>query len=94
METFRLRKRYLFAATAWVSLSLAQVAFGANPYLPLWEFIPDGEPYVFDDPDKPGEQRVYIYGSHDNRRNSYCGRDQVVWSASVKDLNNARPKAA
>ena len=18
-----------------------------NPYLPLWEFIPDGEPYVF-----------------------------------------------
>ena len=22
-----------------------------NPYLPLWEHIPDGEPYVFEDPD-------------------------------------------
>ena len=29
-----------------------------NPYLPSWEYIPDGEPYVFGD-------RVYIYGSHD-----------------------------
>ena len=36
-----------------------------NPYLPLWEFIPDGEPYVFEDPDNPGKYRVYIYGSHD-----------------------------
>jgi hypothetical protein len=33
-----------------------------NPYLPLWEHIPDGEPYVFEDPDQPGRQRVYIYG--------------------------------
>ena len=24
-----------------------------NPFLPLWEHIPDGEPYVFEDPDKP-----------------------------------------
>ena len=24
-----------------------------NPYLPLWEHIPDGEPYVFEDPDQP-----------------------------------------
>ena len=29
-----------------------------NPYLPSWEYIPDGEPYVFDG-------RVYVYGSHD-----------------------------
>ena len=29
-----------------------------NPYLPLYEYVPDGEPYVFDG-------RVYIYGSHD-----------------------------
>lgn len=29
-----------------------------NPYLPSWEYIPDGEPYVF-------ENRVYVYGSHD-----------------------------
>ena len=58
-----------------------------NPYLPLWEHIPDGEPYVFEDPDQPGRQRVYIYGSHDSRIDDYCGREQVVWSASVDSLN-------
>ncbi|MCR4602362.1 MAG: family 43 glycosylhydrolase [Prevotella sp.] len=58
-----------------------------NPYLPLWEHIPDGEPYVFEDPDHPGHYRVYIYGSHDNLKDNYCGLDQVVWSASVDSLN-------
>lgn len=61
-----------------------------NPFLPLWEHIPDGEPYVFEDPDKPGSFRVYIYGSHDNLRTHYCGRDQVVWSASVDNLREWR----
>ncbi len=61
-----------------------------NPYLPLWEHIPDGEPYVFDDPDNPGKQRVYIYGSHDDLKTAYCGRDQVVWSAPVEDLTQWR----
>ena len=61
-----------------------------NPFLPMWEHIPDGEPYVFEDPDQPGKQRVYIYGSHDNLKTMYCGRDQVVWSASVDSLNNWR----
>ena len=61
-----------------------------NPYLPLWEHIPDGEPYVFDDPDNPDKQRVYIYGSHDNLIDAYCGRDQVVWSAPVDDLTQWR----
>jgi hypothetical protein len=61
-----------------------------NPYLPLWEHIPDGEPYVFEDPDNPGKMRVYIYGSHDNLITEYCGRDQVVWSAPIDDLSNWR----
>lgn len=61
-----------------------------NPFLPLWEHIPDGEPYVFEDPDQPGKYRVYVYGSHDVLVNGYCGRDQVVWSASVDSLNNWR----
>ena len=61
-----------------------------NPYLPLWEHIPDGEPYVFDDPNNPGKQRVYIYGSHDDLISAYCGRDQVVWSAPVEDLSQWR----
>ena len=29
-------------------------ATAQNPFMPLWEHIPDGEPYVFDDPDRPG----------------------------------------
>lgn len=63
-------------------LGLAQ-----NPYLPLWEHIPDGEPYVFEDPDRPGSMRVYIYGSHDSLVDTYCGLEQVVWSAPVDDLS-------
>lgn len=54
-----------------------------NPFLPLWECIPDGEPYVFEDPDNAGKYRVYLYGSHDQTGDSYCGRNQVVWSAPV-----------
>lgn len=61
-----------------------------NPYLPLWEHIPDGEPRVFEDPDKPGEYRAYIFGSHDIRKTEYCGSDQVLWSAPVDDLTNWR----
>lgn len=61
-----------------------------NPFLPLWEYIPDGEPYVFDDPDCPGRQRLYVYGSHDNLIDKYCGLDQVVWSAPVEDLSQWR----
>lgn len=57
---------------------------GLNPYLPPWEFVPDGEPHVFDG-------RVYIYGSHDRRNGvSFCEDDYVVWSAPVDDLGNWR----
>jgi hypothetical protein len=61
-----------------------------NPYLPLWEHLPDGEPRVFEDPDKPGKFRVYIIGSHDLRYNSYCGPDIRAWSAPVEDLSSWR----
>lgn len=71
-------------------LVLSTSASAVNPYLPLWEHIPDGEPYLFDDPDNPGKQRVYIYGSHDIERTAYCGRNQVVWSASPDSLNHWR----
>jgi len=55
-----------------------------NPFLPSWEYIPDGEPYVFDG-------RVYVYGSHD-KFNGYvfCMNDYVCWSAPVDDLGNWR----
>lgn len=53
-----------------------------NPYLPLNEFIPDGEPHVFDG-------RVYIYGSHDKEAgDTYCMLDYVTYSAKVDDLKN------
>ena len=60
---------------------------GANPYMPLWEHVPDGEPRVFT---YQGETRVYVYGSHDTEKTEYCGRDYVVWSAPVNDLTKWR----
>ncbi len=75
----------LMAVSLFFVLSPMKVV-AQNPYLPLWEHIPDGEPYVFEDPDKPGQYRVYIYGSHDSERTQYCGREQVVWSAAVDNL--------
>ena len=64
--------------------------YQGNPYLPLWEYIPDAEPYVFEDPDNPGEYRLYVYGSHDTLKTAYCGTDLVVWSAPVEDLSDWR----
>ncbi len=55
-----------------------------NPYLPSWEYVPDGEPYVFDG-------RVYVYGSHDfYNGHVFCIGDYVCWSAPVDDLGNWR----
>lgn len=81
-------RKILMILSCLISLSFTLSA--QNPYLPLWEFIPDGEPYVFEDPDCPGKYRVYIYGSHDNLKWMYCGRDQVVWSAPIEDLTRWR----
>jgi arabinoxylan arabinofuranohydrolase len=61
-----------------------------NPYLPLWEHLPDGEPRVFEDPDNPGKYRIYIIGSHDVRVRGYCGPDIRAWSAPVEDLSSWR----
>lgn len=53
-----------------------------NPYLPLNEYVPDGEPYVFGD-------RVYVYGSHDEAGSEiYCAGHYVGWSAPVDDLSD------
>lgn len=53
-----------------------------NPYLPLYEYVPDGEPYVFDN-------KIYIFGSHDIAGGEqYCEGDYVSWSAPADDLGN------
>lgn len=55
-----------------------------NPYLPSYEYVPDGEPYVFGD-------RVYVYGSHDKFNGTgFCQNDYVCWSAPVNDLGDWR----
>ena len=64
--------------------------FAQNPYLPLWEHLPDGEPRVFEDPDLPGHYRAYIIGSHDITYSGYCGNDIRMWSAPVEDLSQWR----
>jgi arabinoxylan arabinofuranohydrolase len=64
-----------------------QGAGTGNPYLPLWEHVPDGEPRVFEDPDNPGKYRVYIIGSHDVNFRGYCGPDTREWSAPVENLS-------
>lgn len=65
-----------------------------NPYLPLWEHVPDGEPRVFEDPDHPGKLRAYIIGSHDVKNTNYCGPDIRMWSAPVEDLSQWRDEGA
>ena len=55
-----------------------------NPFLPIDEYIPDGEPHVFGD-------RVYLYGSHDKEGGeTFCMLDYTVYSAPVTDLKNWR----
>ncbi|MBQ1598785.1 MAG: family 43 glycosylhydrolase [Lachnospiraceae bacterium] len=55
-----------------------------NPFLPLDEYIPDGEPHVFGD-------RVYLFGSHDMEGgHTFCMLDYAVYSAPVTDLKDWR----
>lgn len=57
---------------------------GCNPYLPSWEYVPDGEPRVFGG-------RVYLYGSHDRFGGPlFCMSDYVCWSAPEEDLTDWR----
>lgn len=62
---------------------MRQIAY--NPYLPLYEYIPDGEPRIFGD-------RLYVYGSHDYAGGElgFCPGDYMVWSAPVEDPGNWR----
>ena len=58
-----------------------------NPYLPSWEYTPDGEPHVFGD-------RVYVYGSHDQFNGwVFCMGDYMCWSAPVT-LSSWKPARA
>lgn len=53
-----------------------------NPYLPNYEYVPDGEPRVFND-------RLYVYGSHDRfNGTTYCMEPYTVWSCPIDDLSD------
>ncbi len=54
-----------------------------NPFLPMDEYIPDGEPHVFGD-------RIYLYGSHDiEGAHRYCaGGNYLCYSAPLTDLSD------
>ena len=81
-----------FLALCALTASLTMTA--QNPYLPLWEHLPDGEPRVFEDPDQPGKYRAYIIGSHDVTYTAYCGPDIRMWSAPVEDLSQWRDEGS
>lgn len=53
-----------------------------NPYLPSYEYVPDGEPRVFNN-------RLYVYGSHDRfNGTTYCMEPYAVWSCPIDDLSD------
>ena len=55
-----------------------------NPYMPTFEYVPDGEPHVFGD-------RIYLYGSHDRFGGvEFCLNDYICYSALVTDLTDWR----
>lgn len=55
-----------------------------NPYLPSFEYVPDGEPHVFN-------ERIYLYGSHDRFDGAgFCLNDYVCYSADIHDLTDWR----
>ncbi len=83
-----MKMKRLFVTALTTMAALASNA--QNPYLPLWEHIPDGEPRVFEDPDNPGKYRAYIIGSHDITYSAYCGNDIRMWSAPVENLSDWR----
>ena len=105
MKTIKFNRQFVLVSTVAALMCFGQSAnaqqqlpvkdryvshYGGNPYIPLWEHLPDGEPRVFEDPDNPGKLRAYIIGSHDVRVNSYCGPDIHMWSAPVEDLASWR----
>lgn len=70
-----------------VAVMLPWAGRAKNPILPLDEYIPDVEAQVFTN--AKGEERVYLYGSHDNYPSStWCSFQYRVYSAPVDDLDN------
>lgn len=81
-----MRKHVMFLAGMSALLCAAigaQTVSAQNPYLPFDEYFADGEPHVFED-------RVYIYGSHDeyDYYGGGCSGNYEAYSAPVEDLTD------
>jgi arabinoxylan arabinofuranohydrolase len=78
------KQKHLILLLIQLSIFFSVQVFAQNPFLPPWEYIPDGEPRVFGD-------RVYIYGSHDKAGSqTFCDTKHVVWSAPINNPTNWR----
>ena len=73
------KRQCLLLLLLQVSIFFSMNVLAQNPFLPPWEYIPDGEPRVFGD-------SVYIYGSHDKAGSkTFCDTKLVVWAAAIKN---------
>ena len=82
----QLRRRLISPSCSFVTSKEIPIKKQAmNPFLPLWEYTPDGEPHIFGD-------RIYLFGSHDTEGGDrYCSKgDYVGWSAPLDDLSDWR----
>ena len=52
--------------------------YSINPFLPCYEYIADGEPYIFGD-------RLYLFGSHIDSSDGNAAGNYVVWSADASN---------
>lgn len=74
------RKTYDFSSVSLIIYMMKRQVY--NPYLPLYEYTPDCEPHIFND-------RVYVYGSHDQfGAFQFCHNSYVAYSTSINDLSD------
>ena len=75
-----------YATTAIPALQNLRVQ--GNPFIPIYDFNPDTEPHIWEDPDNPGQYRFYFLSSHDMNKTSYCSNNHVLYSCPVDDPFN------
>lgn len=74
-------------AGGFLCLGAGISAQAANPLLPLDDYTPDVEARMFTN--SKGEERLYLYGSHDEYGSgTWCSHQYHVWSAPLDDLEN------
>ena len=92
--TFFICKSYFIRVDKPFSIDKYSFTSISNPYLPLWEHLVDVEPHVFEDPNSPGNYRLYVVGSRDSRLIGYCGLDIHCWSSPIEDLSDWRDEGS